>query len=1212
MEFIETMSRTVHHKKHILAAWLPLYCAASAWAGSYYVDASAAGGGDGSFGAPFETIQQAADVMVAGDTCHIREGTYRETLNLAANGTGGSEITYAAYQDEDVILDGRDPLAAVWTQGPDNIWSTPISNDVYPLLTNNWAMVFIGNTPCVEARWPNMKYNENWQASRKWAELDEGPTEYGALVCGEIGTSGIDFNGAVLHMKWLMNRFASRTITNHTAGQNTVYYPQKDGFGDPDNFPPGAGGYDPRFYIDGKLDLLDAEEEWFYDTASQTLYLKTPGNEDPSGLDISIKARRYGITADHVDYTRFEQMQLFATSFRFGLEKVSLCRNITLRECSVLYPDENRFIDTDSNGVANLSSVAQPHFCVEDGLIEHCEFGWSEHRGLSLWARGTTVSNCVIHNTSLNGRMNYSGVRVQYGYRNSFSTSEGNTFTRNTVYNSGGIAIYHMGPGPNEVSYNHCFNAGLYAGDISVTYLPYGLKAGGTVLAYNWVHGAPTALGMRCDTLGNDIAVHHNVVWDCNRSCKWQGYGPFQVNNNTYYSEHLFFDGNDGTNGVDIMNNSDVMNNVFTNRLYFRGPDLDYASHPDENNAHFKRNVQVNKSYTGNIYDATNLFASADRATLDLRPKAGSILIDNGTVVPGITDDYAGTAPDIGAYEYDGEYWVPGTDWLNDGWPVPTSMAEATELAAQILAAVGPPSPAIAVSGNTDFGNINIGSMAEHTFTINNQSAYLDLILTASPPIQLSGNNGFSIGSGVASTNIPGGGNTTFTITFAPQTSGTYTGMVWIGSNDPDENPYPFSISGEGSSPRDLQIEYLMVGGGGGGGARVGGGGGAGGLIENFGSPVINGSSSHLVTVGEGGASGVVSGGSGYGANGGNSSIFERTAIGGGGGGARGANNGYDGGSGGGAGYDGIGGTGTPDQGTDGGDGNGFAGAGGGGGATVAGQVGNVGDFRNGGDGGNGFDASGYLGTTIGDSGVFGGGGGGGFRYEGGSETPGTGGNGGGGHGGDATSGFHGAAGLANTGGGGGGGSNDRADSTNTWHDGAAGGSGVVIIRYPKDTSYDQASGGSEYDFVAGTNTYRIHVFSSNGTFTINEPATTNGTPFVWLEQHYPGTNYAEADWSDTDSDGIFAWQEYVADTNPTNGASRLKITSIRPEAGGVQIDWQGGEQAWQYLEYSTNLLALHAWTAVHTNEPITPLTHTVIDAGGADTRFYRIRVERR
>jgi hypothetical protein len=50
----------------------------------------------------------------------------------------------------------------------------------------------------------------------------------------------------------------------------------------------------------------------------------------------------------------------------------------------------------------------------------------------------------------------------------------------------------------------------------------------------------------------------------------------------------------------------------------------------------------------------------ADTINRDFRLKAGSPCIDAGTVIPGITDGFKGSAPDIGAYEYGVVFWKPG------------------------------------------------------------------------------------------------------------------------------------------------------------------------------------------------------------------------------------------------------------------------------------------------------------------------------------------------------------------------------------------------------------------------------------------------------------------------------------------------------------------------------------------------------------------------
>ncbi|PIR05184.1 MAG: hypothetical protein COV57_00370, partial [Candidatus Liptonbacteria bacterium CG11_big_fil_rev_8_21_14_0_20_35_14] len=197
----------------------------------------------------------------------------------------------------------------------------------------------------------------------------------------------------------------------------------------------------------------------------------------------------------------------------------------------------------------------------------------------------------------------------------------------------------------------------------------------------------------------------------------------------------------------------------------------------------------------------------------------------------------------------------------------------------------------------------------------------------------------------------------------------------------------------------------------------------------------------YSVTVGAGGAGGSTS----YtrGSNGGNSVFSTITAIGGGGGGAWSGSttHGLNGGSGGGASlYDGIGGSGTSGQGSNGGRGSytslsgGYGGGAGGGGAGGAGEDSVYVSPGSGGDGGLGLTNS-ISGSSV----TYAGGGGGGAWSS--SANNGVGGSGGGGAG--AYSGVAATAGTPNTGGGGGG-----AYYQGNGVAGAAGGSGIVIIRY--------------------------------------------------------------------------------------------------------------------------------------------------------------------
>jgi hypothetical protein len=254
------------------------------------------------------------------------------------------------------------------------------------------------------------------------------------------------------------------------------------------------------------------------------------------------------------------------------------------------------------------------------------------------------------------------------------------------------------------------------------------------------------------------------------------------------------------------------------------------------------------------------------------------------------------------------------------------------------------------------------------------------------------------------------------------QTDGTY----WY---------HAFLSSGSFTPATALSCDVLVVAGGGSGGySNAGGGGGAGGVIA-FASQSV--SAAQTVTIGAGGAAASANPAN----SGSNSQFASLTAAVGGGYGGGGASTGANGGSGGG-GYPGLsGGTGTSGQGYAGGAGGSFVSpypSGGGGGAGAVGTAGSGSQSGAGGAGVNTVTNWGALSTALstlglGVSGYIAGGGGGGGTSQG--SANGTGGSGGGGAGGTSA-----VAGTANTGSGGGG--------ANAVNNGAAGGSGLVIIRY--------------------------------------------------------------------------------------------------------------------------------------------------------------------
>ncbi len=116
-----------------------------------------------------------------------------------------------------------------------------------------------------------------------------------------------------------------------------------------------------------------------------------------------------------------------------------------------------------------------------------------------------------------------------------------------------------------------------------------------------------------------------------------------------------------------------------------------------------------------------------------------------------------------------------------------------------------------------------------------------------------------------------------------------------------------------------------------------------------------------------------------------------------------------------------------------------------------------------------------------------------------------------------------------------------------------------------------------------------------------------------WRVQYFGGTglttNVLSCAASDFDGDGLSNLQEYLAGTNPTNGASRLALISIALRTNDVLITWIGGTNAWQSLDCCEDLAA-NRWSALFTNVPPTPVTNSLLHggAGAASNIYYRIQ----
>lgn len=135
--------------------------------------------------------------------------------------------------------------------------------------------------------------------------------------------------------------------------------------------------------------------------------------------------------------------------------------------------------------------------------------------------------------------------------------------------------------------------------------------------------------------------------------------------------------------------------------------------------------------------------------------------------------------------------------------------------------------------------------------------------------------------------------------------------------------------------------------------------------------------------------------------------------------------------------------------------------------------------------------------------------------------------------------------------------------------------------------------------------------FMSEIDFILPSDFTSNGTPQYWLDDYELVTDddYDAADISDSDDDGLMAWEEYAAGTDPTDDMSVLEINSISNAADGVVITWQSVSNKTYSIFTNTSLSVASPGTAVSGITAVSNVTSYTL-SGSADRVFYEIGVE--
>tara|TARA_Y100001970_G_scaffold290273_1_gene423340 strand:- start:35608 stop:37662 length:2055 start_codon:yes stop_codon:yes gene_type:complete len=593
----------------------------------YYVSTIGDSLNQGTFDSPFLYIQQAVNVMEAGDICYIRQGVYHENIILDnKDGTLANPIIFTSYNNERVVMDGTVSIDSVWEPYTDNIWVAEIGFDVW--------QIFVEYEEMVMARWPNANFVDGsiWDKENHWAhgliDDDENAYENGTMIDKPYGNNsleniGFNIEGATAILNVGSFKTYTREVLTHNG--NTFTYEPVELWKTKHH----------DYFLEKKIEFLDIENEWFYNPDSSKIYFWPPNNVDPNTLNIRGKTQSYAFEISNSDYVEIRDIEFFGTTFKFDNSD-----NAKVDHCNLFYPSCYKRM---------LGVIATPPemtiFNSSSGCtVSNSSFRYTDGSAIEMYSNDNLIDNCYFYHidytaTDLNGLM----TTIQMGGSN-------NIFRRNTLHKMGASATLNPGNAA-IIELNDMSDSGHMQSDGALVQCMVGQQPD-VQIRYNWLHDTEK-FGARFDGEGDGYGghMHNNVIWNVVGGIMVKGY-----NHNIY--NNTAFDNGD-KNDIIIMidqggNEGTITINNASNKIAGHRTGT-YDSYP----------VPGIYQSNWNGYE-TNLDIKdflVDVENYDFSPIAGSPLIDNGSIYNNLNISYNGINPDIGAYEYGGEYWTPGITW---------------------------------------------------------------------------------------------------------------------------------------------------------------------------------------------------------------------------------------------------------------------------------------------------------------------------------------------------------------------------------------------------------------------------------------------------------------------------------------------------------------------------------------------------------------------
>ncbi len=401
----------------------------------------------------------------AGDQILFKRGDQWEgTITVNASGASGNPIVYGAYGSGDnPKIYGSEEITG-WTLYSGNIYQANCTEAI--------SQLFIDDNRMQSARYPNEGFMSVSSVS--------GTAEF---TSSDL-KSGIDdfYKGAKLIIKTSEWRLDTRDVVSSdgqslTIDSGTSYGLKKS----------------QAFFLTNKLSFLDKAGQWYYDDASNIIYLWTPSGDSPDNYEIKGSVYDDGFVIRNKDYITIKDLNMLHQNEN-GINSEG--NNITI---------ENNFISgVETNGIRSRGLNC---ILIKNRIVE------INHVGITHSGANSIVSDNELLNTALFANL---GVRGIQGYSQVITLSgDNNIISYNRVVNAAYNGITWTGQNCN-LSYNYVENVCTYLSDGGGIYT-YShdvneLVSSGSIVAYNIVYNCHGTASLYMDNRTRDVLLEYNTV----------------------------------------------------------------------------------------------------------------------------------------------------------------------------------------------------------------------------------------------------------------------------------------------------------------------------------------------------------------------------------------------------------------------------------------------------------------------------------------------------------------------------------------------------------------------------------------------------------------------------------------------------------------------------------------------------------------------------